>query len=653
MPHIRKKTSNRQNTRDRAKIHKKASEQKRKNKKAGKKDQQWKSKKKADPGVPNSFPFKDQVLAELAEERRKAEEDKIAHREALKASKNQEEEPEADTPGINSVGRNVLPRVPLTATSALPVAVSEEPEIPELIDTALPTLQEALDRADVVCEVVDARDILGCRSGYVEGLVKEAEGRIVLIVNKIDLVPRETLETWLARLSVPAFLFKSALPAPPSTASSSKTPAPVFSVDPTVCLGRDQLFAAIKKWSAEKKKAKKSAEPLVLALMGLPSVGKTSVLNSLVPATKRKYPTAPLIPTAQAAKSPEPVTKRPVEVVIDVEGLEVRVIDTPGWEQAEEDPEELDEENEEDEDEEEDPEKWDVLEARLAGDLLRRNLGRVDKVKDAFPLVNYIIKRSNHQDLMLAYNIPFFESGDVEAFLLGLARAQGRIRKHGVADLEAAARIVLRDWAHNTFPYYSTPPPASSSMDVDGTAAESYDMSAVLAQLKGKKEMKKASGKGLIRFKGGEVDSRDVILDDDYTAMAAPSDSEDEDDDEEDDDDELDDDEEDELEGSDDEGILIGSDDGEELELEDGPEPSSGSDLEDDEDDEEDEEESSPEPPSPPKAAPAKGKKRRISEAPSVAAPVKKAKRVSFAKSDDVAPLKKFQGAGKKGKGRK
>lgn len=27
--------------------------------------------KKADPGVPNSFPFKDQVLAEIAEEKRK------------------------------------------------------------------------------------------------------------------------------------------------------------------------------------------------------------------------------------------------------------------------------------------------------------------------------------------------------------------------------------------------------------------------------------------------------------------------------------------------------------------------------------------------------------------------------------------------------
>jgi nuclear GTP-binding protein len=42
-----------------------------------------------------------------------------------------------------------------------------------------------LDRADVVMQVVDARDILGGRSGYVEGLVKEAGGNFALLVNKI------------------------------------------------------------------------------------------------------------------------------------------------------------------------------------------------------------------------------------------------------------------------------------------------------------------------------------------------------------------------------------------------------------------------------------------------------------------------------------
>jgi nuclear GTP-binding protein len=58
-------------------------------------------------------------------------------------------------------------------------------DIPDLIDTSLTTLQEVLDKADVVVQVVDARDIAGGRSKFIEDLVKEAGGKIVLLVNKI------------------------------------------------------------------------------------------------------------------------------------------------------------------------------------------------------------------------------------------------------------------------------------------------------------------------------------------------------------------------------------------------------------------------------------------------------------------------------------
>jgi nuclear GTP-binding protein len=61
----------------------------------------------------------------------------------------------------------------------------EDTDIPELIDTSLTTLQEVLDKADVVVQVVDARDIAGGRSKFIEDLVKEAGGKIVLLVNKI------------------------------------------------------------------------------------------------------------------------------------------------------------------------------------------------------------------------------------------------------------------------------------------------------------------------------------------------------------------------------------------------------------------------------------------------------------------------------------
>jgi nuclear GTP-binding protein len=115
------------------------------------------------------------------------EEAKIARREAAKGKQPATEE-EADAPGISSLPKSaVLSGVSSSApaASACSDADSEPSDVPDLVDTALATLQDVLDRADVVMQVVDARDILGGRSGYVEGLVKEAGGNFALLVNKI------------------------------------------------------------------------------------------------------------------------------------------------------------------------------------------------------------------------------------------------------------------------------------------------------------------------------------------------------------------------------------------------------------------------------------------------------------------------------------
>lgn len=113
------------------------------------------------------------------------------------------------------------------------------------------------------------------------------------------------------------------------------------------------------------------------------------------------------------------------------------------------------------------------------------------------------------------------------------------------------------------------------------------------------------------------------------------SDDEEETDDEE----KIDDEEEDEDEGSasDEEPFILGSDEGEVLELSEGTEPES---------------ESSPEPePRLPSPSSSKPKKRRISEAS--VAPAKKAKRVSFARNIPDGKEERNIRGGKKGKGRK
>jgi nuclear GTP-binding protein len=194
----------------------------------------------------------------------------------------------------------------------------------------------------------------------------------------VDRVPKETLQSWLKTISLPTFFFKSVLPAARASTSTQH-------IEPTVVLGRDELLGYL----STIKPAEKDAD-LAVALMGLPNVGKTSVLNSLLPAKAKHHETAPVLALNAASKNPEPTTKMASETRIEYNGKSIRIIDTPGWDFADDDEEEEEEEeDDEDEDAEVDEEKlakWDQLEQTMTGDLLRRNLGRVDRIKDIIPL---------------------------------------------------------------------------------------------------------------------------------------------------------------------------------------------------------------------------------------------------------------------------
>lgn len=102
-------------------------------------------------------------------------------KQAARAQANGEEE--EDTPGIASLSSNVISR-PATSSASLALPEEDEEDVPALVDTELGTLQDVLDRADVVLQVVDARDILGGRSEVLEGLVRDSGGRHGVIVNK-------------------------------------------------------------------------------------------------------------------------------------------------------------------------------------------------------------------------------------------------------------------------------------------------------------------------------------------------------------------------------------------------------------------------------------------------------------------------------------
>ncbi|KAK3672263.1 nuclear GTP-binding protein nug1 [Recurvomyces mirabilis] len=84
---VGKPTSKRQTVRLRHKIQKASNAKQKKDRKAAKKNPQWVSRLKKDPGIPNLFPYKAKVLAEIEESRRRKEEDAQQRREIAKAQR--------------------------------------------------------------------------------------------------------------------------------------------------------------------------------------------------------------------------------------------------------------------------------------------------------------------------------------------------------------------------------------------------------------------------------------------------------------------------------------------------------------------------------------------------------------------------------------
>lgn len=185
-------------------------------------------------------------------------------------------------------------------------------------------LRKVIDLSDVLLMVLDARDPMGCRSSVVEKelLRREAEGkRLVFVLNKIDLVPRENVEQWLLflRRSYPTIPFKSSTQNQRNNLSSRSVPTakgttslPASSKMGAECLGADALINLLKNYSRSSTSMKGS---ITAGVIGFPNVGKSSVVNSL----KRSR--------ACGVGAMPGFTKVAQEVVLD---KNIKMLDSPG-----------------------------------------------------------------------------------------------------------------------------------------------------------------------------------------------------------------------------------------------------------------------------------------------------------------------------------
>ena len=454
----KKGKSKRVTLKDKYKVQRRVVETHRKSRKQAKRDAKagiiHHDRKKKDPGIPNSWPFKNELLNDIARARELAERAKLEKKQN-KSAKNLEE----------LLARANADRAAFEAKVPMQVAEEGNTQKQSLGQQSrrayLSTLRKVIDTSDIILQVLDARDPMGTRihPSIEETILSHYDKKMVLVMNKIDLIPKEAVSGWLnfLRKSRPTVAIKCGTNIRDNVGREVDCQGALSS---SCGVGVEGLLGLLKNYS----RAGKGKTCVTVGIIGYPNVGKSSILNTL----KR---------SRAVGVSPRPgFTTTMQEVVLD---KNLRLVDSPGV-------------------------VFDDTEKVNGAECMLRNCVDADSVDDPIPAVQALLKRCSTESLIMTYSIPAFPKGDVMIFLAMIAKRNGKVLKGGIPDKVMAARGVLRDWNSGKIPFYTRPPTeeecrAQSSKIVENDAkivsgfSEAFDINKldneVMQSLEDKDEM--------------------------------------------------------------------------------------------------------------------------------------------------------------------